>query len=648
MEFRTDINGLRAVAVLIVLLFHLGFKFFSGGFVGVDVFFVISGFLMTSIICSRLDKKSFSFRAFMKARIKRIVPALLFVILALAAAGYFFFTPVKYSRLSSNALASLGFVSNFIFSNKTDYFANASQDNFLLHTWSLSVEWQFYVLFPWLIIALRKFNSKHYFNIAMLFVFALSFIFAVAFTEINQTKAFFLLPSRIYELLAGSFVYLYGNKFSKEKHISLLGLLLIIAATIFYDETIAFPSFYALLPVIGAVLVLSENAKSRILDNKVMQYFGNISYSLYLWHWPILSVINYLEIEADFKLRLLTAIASIIMAHISYSFIERPFRKRYSTEKLKSNMVYLGACFVAVALFLASVHSSDGFKFRVSKDILEAETEHIYKPSRAVNCLYDYNEKDGIADCKMGNENSVPTIAVWGDSHADVAIKSLVDLVEEKGVSFKLYSYGGCPPILGALQISKKDKYRCSNVNQQTFDEIVGDNNIKDVFIVSRWPIYIYGYNEHSVSDSYIGFDDKVKVEDTVKLFADYKENIIKSLCKLASTGKKVHVFESVPEMGVNVPASYSKFTMIYNKVHDVTIPRNVYDYRNRLVDEALKIAAEQCSNVDVIDVKDLFCDSNYCYGTKDGKALYFDDDHLSIYGSDLLRPLFEKALTNF
>ncbi|WP_260563684.1 acyltransferase [Alteromonas sp. KS69] len=290
MKFREDINALRAIAVASVVIFHFNHDWLPGGFAGVDVFFVISGFLMTMIIIKGLEKETFSTLSFYKARVRRIIPALAFLCFVLMFLGLFLLSPIDYLNLGKHSAASLTFLSNMVYWTESNYFDSSSNEKWLLHTWSLSVEWQFYLIYPIALVFLRKFLTLNQLKLALVAGTILAFILSVLVTMKSSSAAYFLLPTRAWQMLAGGLVFLYPIqlKDSVKSPLQLLGLLLIVSSFVIYTSATPWPGYASLLPIIGACIVLvSNNGESKLVNNSVTHALGKWSYSIYLWHWPI-------------------------------------------------------------------------------------------------------------------------------------------------------------------------------------------------------------------------------------------------------------------------------------------------------------------------------------------------------------------------
>lgn len=307
-QLRADITGLRAVAVLSVTVYHLihtlapKYNFMQGGFVGVDIFFVISGFLMTKIIYEGLEKRKFSLRDFYLRRAKRICPSLLATVFVFMGLGYLLIGTGDLKRMANEAVSALFFLSNFYFAGKSDYFANTALDQVFLHTWSLSVEWQFYMFYPLVLMGLMKYFSKDGIKKSLVLLTVLSLIFGIWYTDVNQKASYFLLPSRAFELLFGGLAYFYPVQSQKIKPavFEAAGLLLILLSLIIVNADSGWPTLWTVLPCAAAYLCIACANPRTLLGNAVLQKLGLWSYSLYLVHWPIIVFASKIGIDAYF------------------------------------------------------------------------------------------------------------------------------------------------------------------------------------------------------------------------------------------------------------------------------------------------------------------------------------------------------------
>lgn len=425
-NFRYDINGLRAYAVAFVVLFHFGISGFSAGFIGVDIFFVISGFLMTKIIFDKVISNDFSIINFILSRAIRIIPALLIVTVITFIIGWFILDPSQYKKYGAYAASSIVFLSNFLYWKKTgDYFSTNAHEIPLLHTWSLSVEWQFYILFPIVLLIIKRlFNSEIKIKYFIVLITLLSLLFSIYISKNNPTLSFFLLPSRAWEMLFGGLIYLFFNSY-KNNNIFYIGIILLFISLIFINSNTIWPGYMALIPVLGSSLILTSNKNdSIILNNRLAQSLGDWSYSIYLWHWPIVFFLTYLEFNNTYY-KTIGILSSILLGFLSYKFVENPTRTYLSNlGKYKSIFIL----FISTVL-LFSIYSitfmKQGFISR-SSEIYKNNTVNIKMPrSNDGWCFYDFNDdpslkigKEGL-ECTIGNNSTIKSKAILiGDSFA--------------------------------------------------------------------------------------------------------------------------------------------------------------------------------------------------------------------------------------
>ncbi|MFN3470721.1 MAG: acyltransferase family protein, partial [Novosphingobium sp.] len=420
-QYRRDIDGLRALAILPVLGFHAGLPGFSGGFVGVDVFFVISGFLITGIIAREIDEGRFSLLRFYERRARRILPALLLMIAVVLGAAALFYLPADFAGVPRSALMTLLFMANAWFFTQTGYFGGPADSMPLLHCWSLAVEEQFYLAFPFLLWACARF-APHYRARALVLAALLSFAIAFAKQADTDGFAFYLLPARAWELLAGSLLALHlpGRTGSQRwsEVLALLGLLLIAGAVLLYDRSTVFPGVSALAPVGGAALLIRHapgTMTGRLLSTRLLVGTGLISYSLYLWHWPIIVFADYLTDAPQgpvFKAALIAA--SFLAAWASWRFVERPFRdpRRFGQRRIFQLALGGMGAIAAIALTLVPL---GGWPSRFPVEVSRlAQAAHDISPKRG-RCLLDETGGDH-PDCILGAPVA-PTAVIWGDSH---------------------------------------------------------------------------------------------------------------------------------------------------------------------------------------------------------------------------------------
>lgn len=329
MVFRKDINGLRAIAVLAVVFYHFNVPFFSGGFVGVDIFFVISGFLMTGIIFNRISDNKFSLIGFYLDRARRIIPALSFLCIAVFILGWFILIPVDFENLGKHIAGSITFISNVLYYKEVNYFDVSSIEKWLLHTWSLSVEWQFYIIYPAVVLVLKRLLSLKTIKLLVVLSLICSFIASVLLSKSNPSSSFYLLHTRAWEMLAGGVIFLFPPSLSllQTRFAKLTGLLLIVLSILFLDTSDVWPGYLALIPVVGTCIVIAAKDVNTIFtDNVISQFIGKISYSVYLWHWPIVVYLTYSLLKGSLY-SVSGILVSLLLGSLSFYFIENPLRK---------------------------------------------------------------------------------------------------------------------------------------------------------------------------------------------------------------------------------------------------------------------------------------------------------------------------------
>lgn len=638
--FRYDINALRAFAVIIVVLFHFQIPFFSAGFVGVDVFFVISGFLMTSIVCNAVATEKFSFWSFYAARARRIWPALIVLSVSVLALGWFVLMSEDYKTLAAHVRESLLFTSNIKYLSEAGYFDQTSHSKWLLHTWSLSVEWQFYLLYPLFVVLFFKFFGRAFAqrNLFVFHLLLISFFFFINlyYVTFNVEKAFYSLEARAWEMLLGGLAYFVRQHVvskSAQKGLLWLGLALLGFSLLVISTNHAWPGYYALLPTLGAfaIMLSAQNAPFERLG--FMQWVGERSYSIYLWHWPLVVLINYYSLDS-YIYSVLFIVLSLVLGHISFWLVETPTRKKLSTMSVRSNFLYLLA-FLLLVVVLAMLVRRDGIPSRLPGNIAAIEAMTKDKNSRQSECL------TASARCVFGG--STVAAVVVGDSHADSIVTGVAAALENEHKGVVLRAASGCLIAKGA-QLVKDRNFGCEAMVDNISSEVSERYPGVPVLVTNRLPFYVYG--EHKKMDKSGVPDPKVKFPNTSadSLEQAFEKGFIETLCAISQTNP-TYVLRTVPEMPFNVPREMAKTALRGKDFAQVKMPRMAYQQRNRFIDTVLFKAEEQCG-INVLDPEPYLCDEQFCYGTSDSKALYVDDDHLSETGNRSLVDLFKQIFS--
>ncbi len=488
MKFRYDINALRAIAVIAVMLFHFKVPGFQGGFVGVDIFFVISGYLMSKIIFNGITKGDFSIIEFYLKRGKRIIPSLLCVSLTVAVVTFFCYLPDEYCLMGKNAASSLLFYSNIQYwISSTSYFNQSANTNIFLHTWSLSVEWQYYMIYPIVIVGLKKYmnSEKIVFNVFSITTTIL-FLFSVCLTYKSPSASFFLLPSRAWEMLMGGIAFLCEkNKLVLKRHYTVIAYCFLVFSIFYYQESFKWPGFYT-FPVVFAtfIIILANNSIESFVQNKWIQYVGKISYSLYLWHWPVLVFSSYIGFSTNSPVTIVFLLfVTSIFGSFGYYFIESGEYK--NLRLLATSLVFTIGCF-----FLLTFKKVNSIVF--DKETIEISSYHELNKisidkqmSNHICFLESSNEKEDwphhyhLNEC-LKLDTSRKNILLIGDSHAAALSSTLFKSLERNNIHLLECNQSGTLP---TLEMSKANP-----LLSYLYNEYLVNNNQKiDGVILAGW-----------------------------------------------------------------------------------------------------------------------------------------------------------------
>lgn len=496
MKFRKDIEGLRAFAILPILLFHAGFESLPGGFVGVDVFFVISGFLITSIIKKEMECSSFSILSFYRKRVLRILPALLVTLILSLFVGSFLLLPTEFTNMTNSAVAAVLFSSNFYFLFNADYFAASAEATPLIHTWSLAVEEQFYIFFPLILMLLHAFYRKYKVYLIAIVVI-LSFVFSIVLSFFSTEATFYMFPSRAWELGVGALIALnFYPKASvkRSNQLSIFGIALLLLSFFYLESSSFFPAPLAIVPVFATALVVCY-ASGTFVDNflsiSFFRWIGKISYSLYLCHWPI---ITFYRLETGFYLdnleSTLLILTCIAVAALSYYLIEKPIIDRFRNSTKASNRIVIGSGITAIVaslcfviFFFPAINNSNDYSsevVHVASYIDYRDTNDYKKQFRKGLCFKGQTDDPSVNyDCLQVSEDK-ENIIVMGDSHAAHFWKAISNRFSDANVIQATAS--GCRPLINAI-----GSKRCTELMEVVFKDVIPNNNIDGVFLSGRW-----------------------------------------------------------------------------------------------------------------------------------------------------------------
>lgn len=638
LKYRPDIDGLRAVAVLLVLGFHIFPEWIPGGFIGVDLFFVISGYLISTIIIQNLNSNSFSFSQFYLRRIRRIFPALALVLSCSSIFSLFALYPAELISFKKYLLGGVLFLSNFVSWAESGYFDAAAYNKPLLHLWSLGIEEQFYIGWPLLLVLLfRKTN----FTLLIFMLLIASFLLNICTVYGDGVFAFYSPLCRAWELLSGgllaSLQVARGNGLKRVTFFSNLysiaGLLLLLLGVVLVRSDQAFPGWWAVLPVVAAVLVIASGIggvfNRLVLARPALVWVGLISYPLYLWHWPLIS---FAEVICgglpNIYLRLAILCSSFLLAWGTFELIEKPVRRRNDVVLLRGSIPALLSILVLLGFFGASYYFAPPYLVRPSPT---AEATKLQSTGKAVILI--------------------------GDSHADrlfVGLQREIDGVAND-------SRAGCIPFYDLdtfSEISRQGK--CLLSNNKAYEKIKNSPNIQVVILSSMGPVYLTGEAFKGLGAGRIkGLGLKlISHPEISNRWTMYETAMRDSLQLLISLNKSIIFVIDIPELGLD--SRYCEFNysggdkeslpMIKRAyLSDCTVSRSDYDARTKAYKELVDKVLVDFPQVTVFDPTELFCDQHNCRGVDSGKILYKDSDHLSVAGSEYvakyLAPVIREKL---
>lgn len=643
--FRGDINGLRAWAVVAVVLYHFNVPGFGGGFAGVDVFFVISGFLMAGIVCKGLEAQRFSVAGFYLARARRILPALMVLVIVLLVLGWILLMPKEYQTLGRHARESLLFSSNLRYLNETGYFDTASHEKWLLHTWSLSVEWQFYMLYPLILLALSKvFPGRRSLLIAHLLGLLGSFGICQYLSMRQPDAAFFLLQSRAWEMLLGGVVYLLGDQIRlplRARHfLEVVGGACILIAILVVDASVRWPGTAVLLPTLGAALIiLASRQDSMLARSWAAQWLGERSYSIYLWHWPLVVLLVYFGLQ-DLLLPVVAGLVlSLLFGHLSYRYIEGPFRDWLAKKPKVRSATWVVVCLVVVAVSAQLVRRS-GFPERLPEAVAQVESERHNNNPRFEECL------DEAMPCVFGGEQI--SALVIGDSHADSVVTAIAESLPSKQQGVYFHGKSACLMVFTARKVSgDKSSEVCQVLKESLRKQLPTLYPGKPLIVVNRTSVYAMGElpmpGANHPGRPTVYFNHQFETP-TAEFLQEFHQHYVASACEL-SKHHRLYLVRPVPEMMGDVPHMLGR-AMLLGKQVEPSITRSAYEQRHAAVWAAQDEAAERCG-ARILDPLPYLCDEHNCYGSRNGWPLYVDDDHLSEFGNRLLIPMFAQVFAD-
>ncbi len=660
MKYRREIDGLRAVAVVPVVLFHAGFTAFGGGYVGVDVFFVISGYLITTILISDREAGTYSLWRFYERRARRILPALFFVLVCTIPFAWLWVPPAALEDYARSLAFAVMFISNLHFIEHSGYFDVQADLRPLLHTWSLAVEEQFYILFPALLWALGGFvRARHI--AAFVAVAAISLGIAVWGASELPAENFFFTPSRLWELLAGSIcaAVMWNRAPMRHEALAALGVVLVIGSVLWLEPGDPSPSTYTIAPVLGAMLIIlfatSDTMTGRMLSMPPLVAIGLISYSLYLWHQPVLAFARIRGWDTLWPgMTWLLIALSVLLAVLTWALIERPFRSRIWLQNRKAVFgASLGGSLV-LGVVGFSLLALEGVPQRLEgRGHLAYHT--LIQADRAVNLMGVCADGKRPAPDKLctaySPEAATSKIAVLGDSHAGAILPAFEQISEQHSLRVLQGIHPACPPLLGVyLAKGGAASRRCHHLVQGFAADAVAQG-VGTVFIAARWSLYVKGDLTRKSDPFLLTMDPAIRRMTDDDYYASFKAGLINTIRYFKDAGLRVILMEQVPQQ-VRLPETVIAHAILRDLSEaDIEIEINNSFITVEKHEELVRVSSEILENTadalgaEVITVNDFFeRDGRYAWMIE-GKLLYFDADHLSPDAARALTPRLEKVL---
>lgn len=663
-SYRPDIDGLRAFAVLPVVTFHAFPSLLKGGFIGVDVFFVISGYLISGIILNDLAQGRFTFSGFYANRIRRLLPALLIVLFASYLFGWLTLNPDQYKQLGKHVAAGAGFVSNFVLLGEAGYFDNAAETKPLLHLWSLGVEEQFYIFWPLLLWAAWKLRFNLIFVMGA--IFAASLYLNLAGIESNAVATFYALQTRLWELAFGGIIGLLttamatspetsGNKISRwiskrsetgQRQIfnacSLFGALILTVGYLTINREVNFPGLWAVIPVMGAALLIVGGPTSwvnrTILSHKTLVWFGLISYPLYLWHWPLLSFFRVIAGRPPGVLAALILIAlSIALAWLTYHLVERPIR----TKRRVRHVIILTALTSAIGYAGYTTFMNGGLNFmNLSGQFFPKAVKLVEDiPAEHETCLKTYGlEKEYIRYCRLSG-NTKPSIAIIGDSHGAVLFSGVAKELRARMDEGLLMI--GARLFVDVAAYPDGDETEIANYKGGILATkfVASEKSIDTVVMVARGPAYMRPKNKAHFN--YYLLDDRT-ITDKRKIF---EIGMRRTLDLMLANGKNIVFVLENPTLTFDPESCQNIFALLPYFKHSCWISKQDYLAEHQEYRDLVHVILKDYPSVLIFDPARYLCDNQTCFAKNGDQLLYGDRNHLTAAGADFLAEYLVDAI---
>lgn len=648
-SYRPEVDGLRAIAVAVVIFYHAGFAGFGGGYVGVDVFFVISGYLITGLLVADLAAGRFSIRRFYERRARRIFPALFLVMLCCIPFAWACLTPGQLDKFFESMVAVALFVSNLYFRSNINYFGASTETLPLVHAWSLSVEEQFYVVYPLLLLIVWRWRRA---SLSWLLVsFALVSLAACLWLETREpTLNFFSAPTRAWELLLGALIALERDKLLASRWggaawrevWSVVGLALILWAVFLYDSGTPFPGRFAVPPVLGSALVLCFCSPGtylgRVLASRAFVAVGLMSYSAYLWHQPIFAFALSASIGHPTKAVYVVLIAlTAALSYLSWRYVERPFRQPARVSRTRVFRLSLAATVAFVSIGVTG-HVFRGFSGRFDRTAIELAASSRPSPKRSACHSESYKSLNPGQACRYFEGET--TWAVLGDSHGVELAYALAEELRPARQSLLHLTSSRCPPAF----TFEADEVGCSRWLREAVAVLAKDGAIRNVVLVYRHGYYLFGGQLPTYPVPPTAAPPILRTRTPEAARAAYWSSFHELARALKAAGKVVYVVDPIPELGASIDrVIYSPGLLGLSAAELRSSTMSYYEQRNRAVLPMLQAPLLPPGTIRVRS-SEAVCDSKRCFAIIGGRSMYFDDNHLSVEGARRLARLILGA----
>ncbi len=655
-SYRADIDGLRAIAVLAVLAFHVSPDLLPGGFLGVDVFFLLSGYLISMIVLREQADGRFRFVTFYGRRVRRLFPALAIVLLSVLGAGYFALFADEYERLARHSFYAIAFLLNFRLMDEAGYFDVASHAKPFLHLWSLSVEEQFYLFWPVLLIALRRLRVNV--GVAVVVLGTCSLTFAVLLAERRPDALYFHPLARAWELLVGcalawwhfsrgvdALPSILGSRNARGA-LSIVGIVALFWGLFALGDSLNHPHPLVLIPLAGVAAMIAAgpaSAVNRLLSNRALVFVGLISYPLYLWHWPLLSYVRIAESGDPPSWLLWAAVTlSFVLAWATFRFVERPVRFGVRAHR---GVASLTAAMCLLALGSRAIAVGDGLPQRPAvRYAMNAEAMMQREPRQDEACTRLFAAGHAPVYCRFAPSGG-RTIALIGDSHAHVLFPGIADLAARSGRSTLLLANSGCPPFEGAVTgRNERERETCATLIERILSAVERQPNVEAVVIASRGPQYIDGTGFGPVEAHY-NYPPIASRDGRLSPARAFIEGLGATARRLHAGGKVVAYVLQVPELGVPARDCLARPLVLVSTRRGCSVDQAVVVDRMREYRALVRDLSTETGFLRVVDPAPALCAADSCRGVDPDGLLYADDNHLSVLGSYRVAPIILESL---